>query len=46
MQPHNCSAYKINNNGLEFLKWDDDGEPKWNSWEPMGDIINYMEVTN
>ena len=43
---HNCSAYKINNNGLEFFKVDDDGEPSGTAGKPMGDIINYMEVNN
>ena len=43
---HNCSAYKINNNGLEFFKVDDDGEPGGTAGKPMGDIINYMNVTN
>lgn len=43
---HNCSAYKINNNGLEFFKVDDDGEPSGTAGKPMGDIINYMDVTN
>ena len=43
---HNCSAYKINNNGLEFFKVDDDGEPSGTAGKPMGDIINYMGVTN
>jgi len=43
---HNCSAYKINNKGLEFFKVDDDGEPSGTAGKPMGDIINYMEVTN
>lgn len=43
---HNCSAYKINNNGLEFFKVDDDGEPSGTAGKPIGDIINYMEVSN
>ena len=43
---NNCSAYKINNNGLEFFKVDDDGEPSGTAGKPMGDIINYMKVTN
>ena len=43
---HNCSAYKINNNGLEFFKVDDDGEPSGTAGKPMGDIINYMNITN
>lgn len=43
---HNCSAYKINNKGLEFFKVDDDGEPSGTAGKPMGDIINYMDVSN
>lgn len=43
---HNCSAYKISNKGLEFFKVDDDGEPSGTAGKPMGDIINYMGVTN
>ena len=31
---HNCSAYKINNNGLEFFKVDDDGEPSGTAGKP------------
>ena len=33
-------------NGLEFFKVDDDGEPGGTAGKPMGDIINYMNVTN
>lgn len=43
---HNCSAYKININNLEYFKIDDDGEPSGTAGKPMGDILNYMEVTN
>lgn len=43
---HNCSAYKINNNGAEFFKVDDDGEPSGTAGKPMGDILTFMEVSN
>lgn len=43
---HNCSAYKVIDNGQEYFKTDDDGEPSGTAGKPMGDIINYMEVTN
>ena len=43
---HNCSAYKLTENGQEYFKVDDDGEPKGTAGKPMGDIITYMEVTN
>lgn len=43
---HNCSVYKININGQEFFKADDDGEPSGTAGKPMGDILNYMGVTN
>lgn len=43
---HNCSTYKININGLEYFKFDDDGEPSGTAGKPMGDILNYMRVTN
>lgn len=43
---HNCSAYKLTENGQEYFKVDDDGEPKGTAGKPMGDIINYMEVEN
>ncbi|MBQ3437813.1 MAG: YigZ family protein, partial [Fusobacterium sp.] len=43
---HNCSAYKINIDGQEYFKTDDDGEPSGTAGKPMGDILNYMEVTN
>jgi len=43
---HNCSAYAIKENGKEFFKTDDDGEPSGTAGKPMGDIIQYMEVQN
>lgn len=43
---HNCSAYKVTDNGQEYFKVDDDGEPKGTAGKPMGDIITYMEAEN
>ncbi|SJZ46984.1 uncharacterized protein, YigZ family [Cetobacterium ceti] len=43
---HNCSAYKVIDNGQEYFKVDDDGEPSGTAGKPMGEIINYMEVDN
>lgn len=43
---HNCSAYRININGIESFKVDDDGEPAGTAGKPMGDILNYMDVNN
>lgn len=43
---HNCSSYKISNNGIEYFKVDDDGEPSGTAGKPMGDILTYMSVTN
>ncbi|MDO4690041.1 MAG: YigZ family protein [Fusobacterium sp.] len=43
---HNCSTYKINIDGKEYYKADDDGEPSGTAGKPMGDILNYMGVTN
>lgn len=43
---HNCSAYKINMNGQEYYRVDDDGEPSGTAGKPMGDILSYMGVTN
>lgn len=43
---HNCSAYKINNKGIEFFKIDDDGEPSGTAGKPMGDILTFMDVSN
>ncbi|MDP0488761.1 MAG: YigZ family protein [Fusobacterium sp. JB021] len=43
---HNCSAYKVIENGQEYFKVDDDGEPKGTSGKPMGEILTYMEIDN
>lgn len=43
---HNCSVYKLTENGQEYFKADDDGEPSGTAGKPMGEILNYMEVEN
>lgn len=43
---HNCSVYKVVDNGQEYFKADDDGEPSGTAGKPMGEILNYMEVEN
>jgi len=43
---HNCSIYKVIDNGQEFFKVDDDGEPSGTAGKPMGDIVTYMKVSN
>lgn len=43
---HNCSTYKVNINGQEYFKVDDDGEPSGTAGKPMGEILTYMGVTN
>lgn len=43
---HNCSVYKVIDDGQEFFKADDDGEPSGTAGKPMGDIVTYMGVSN
>ncbi|MGL5541912.1 MAG: IMPACT family protein [Fusobacteriaceae bacterium] len=43
---HNCSAYKLFENGQEYFKLDDDGEPSGTAGKPMGEILNYMDINN
>lgn len=43
---HNCTAYRVIENGQEYYKVDDDGEPSGTAGKPMGDILNIMEVQN
>jgi uncharacterized YigZ family protein len=43
---HNCSVYRVIDNGQEYFKWDDDGEPTGTAGKAMGDVITYTEVYN
>lgn len=43
---HNCTVYRVVDNGQEYFKADDDGEPSGTAGKPMGEILTYMEVNN
>ncbi len=43
---HNCSAYKVIEDGQEYYKVDDDGEPSGTAGKPMGEIFNVLGVDN
>ena len=43
---HNCSAYKVFDDGQEYYKVDDDGEPSGTAGKPMGEILSLLEVDN
>ncbi|MGL4946327.1 MAG: IMPACT family protein [Cetobacterium sp.] len=43
---HNCTVYRVIDNGQEYFKADDDGEPSGTAGKPMGEILTYMDVDN
>lgn len=43
---HNCTVYRVIDNGQEFFKSDDDGEPSGTAGKPMAEILNYMDINN
>lgn len=43
---HNCTVYRVIDNGQEYFKADDDGEPGGTAGKPMGEILTYMDVNN
>lgn len=43
---HNCSAYRIIENGQEYYKVDDNGEPSGTAGKPMGEIFITLDVYN
>ncbi|MGL5367381.1 MAG: IMPACT family protein [Cetobacterium somerae] len=43
---HNCTVYRVIDNGQEYFKADDNGEPSGTAGKPMGEILTYMEVNN
>lgn len=43
---HNCTVYRVLDNGQEYFKADDDGEPSGTAGKPMAEILTYMDVSN
>lgn len=43
---HNCSVYKIIEDGKEYSKSDDDGEPKGTAGKSMEQTLSYMNIDN
>lgn len=43
---HNCSAYRIVENGQEYYKVDDNGEPSGTAGKPIGEIFITLDVYN
>lgn len=43
---HNCYVYRINNNGREYLKMSDDGEPKGIAAAPMLNVLSKNDINN
>ncbi len=43
---HNCTAYRVIENGQEYYKVDDNGEPSGTAGKPMGEILQILEVQN
>lgn len=43
---HNCTAYRVIENGQEYYKVDDNGEPSGTAGKPMGEILQVLDVQN
>jgi len=43
---HNCTAYRLVENGQEYYKLDDDGEPSGTAGKPMGEILKILDIYN
>lgn len=43
---HNCTAYRVLEEGQEYYKFDDDGEPSGTAGKPMGEILKKLAVHN
>jgi len=43
---HNVFAYKVMNNGILKIKFNDDGEPQNSAGKPIYEILNYMDLIN
>ena len=43
---HNVPLYRVVENGQEYFKYNDDGEPANTSGKPMAEILNILDVYN
>lgn len=43
---HNCSAFRVVENGQEYYKVDDDGEPSGTAGKPIGEILITLGIYN
>ena len=43
---HNVPLYRVMENGQEYFKYNDDGEPSNTAGKPMAEILNILDVCN